>query len=408
MKKIMILLGALPMTTLLMAALLPSPGRCEGTEPPPIPRTRPLTYYTSLVNSVLPSFDGSMLAVANGPDWMAGKTVHQVATAVQDSDPGTIVSDGPVVMGYDPPDGPRRIKLDFSEGYVRYTNRLRSYHSSSPCAAVPTAEAENALVATLGVLGLPTAEWDARRVDTVMERSVDGEGQDPTVEPTCEIEQIVTMTRKASNGMPVFDSAARESVSNLHERARLMVDWPQFIMPTGLLMRSRAEVVNDLGQQIFEAESDQTGLGADVDLEIFLGYTKTSEGYRPVARAVFADTYARYAGEVLHIPLAYDASAGVRDGSILSSVQLRARPDAAAGATLLEFYLPGAARIRLRIVDAGGREVTVLAEREFAAGWNQVPWNERDAQSRRAASGVYFAHLEAGGRTVASKILIVR
>ena len=49
------------------------------------------------------------------------------------------------------------------------------------------------------------------------------------MEPACEIEQMVTMTRKAPNGYPVFDSKVRESVSNLNERARLLVDWPRFV-----------------------------------------------------------------------------------------------------------------------------------------------------------------------------------
>ena len=380
----------------------------EGAEPPPIPRTKPLTYYTSLVDTRLPAFDSSMLTVANGPNWMAGKTIHQVAVAVQDSDPGTIIGSGPILMGYDPPDGPRFIKIDFDEGYIRYSNRNRSFHAGSPCVAVSSTEAEGSFVSTAGTLGLPTTEWSTRTVNTVMERSVDGEGQDPPTEVTCEIEQMVIMNRKASNGYPIFECEARESISNIHERARLLIDWPQFLMQTGLIMRTRADVVSDMGRQIWEAESNTSGLGAEVDLEVALGYVRTSEGFVPVARAAFADIYSRFAGEILYVQLAYNPSSGVGSPEALAEVQFRVRVDAAGGNTLVEFYLPRSETVRLTIADVSGREVRVLAEAPFSTGWHQLEWNQIDSAGRRVAAGVYFAKLRAGREAPTRKILVVR
>lgn len=395
--------------TLLLAASAVEQGRAqEGSLPPPIPRTKALTHYQALVNNVLPVFSSSVLTVPNGPDWMAGVTVHQVALAVLDSDPATIVTSGSVVMGYDPPNGPRRIKIDFADGSVRFTNRNRSFHGGSPCVAVAMSVAASALTATAGALGVPTSEWDAPIVDTVMERSVDGEGQDPTVEPACEIEQMVTMTRKAPNGYPVFDSKVRESVSNLNERARLLVDWPRFVLQTGLVMRTRTEVVADLASQIFQAVSDQTGLGAEVDLEVNLGYARTTEGYRPSVRAVFADIYDRFAGQVVYVPLALNPSSDVSPGNVPTTLQFRTRLDADAGAALLEFYLPHAGRVRLTVADVTGRQIAVVAEEPFAPGWHQVTWSLRDGAGRRVPSGVYFAKLEAGAEAPSRKILVVR
>ena len=380
----------------------------EGPELPPIPRTKSLNYYLGIVDAALPAFTPAMLSAPSGPDWMAGKTVHDVALAMQDSDPGTIVAHGSLIMGYDPPDGPRYIKLDFDEGYIRFTNRERSYHTGSPCTAVPMTEANAALGATAGALGIPTSEWDVRTVDTVMERSVTGEAQDPTPEVTCQTERMVTMTRKSPNAYPVFDSMVRESVSNLHERARLLVDWPRFMLQTGLNMRTRTDVVTDLAERMLAAESDDSGLGAEVDLEIRLGYARKSGGFVPVARAVFADIYDRYAGLILDVPLALNPSSIDPGSDVLATVRFGARVDATLGIAQMDFFLPRPETVRLTIADVTGRQVAVLAEGDYAVGWHQVSWNLQDGRGRRAPSGVYFARLEAGREAPIRKILVLR
>ncbi len=399
---------AIPLFLILAAAAALPVWAGEGPEPPPIPRGQPLSYYVSLVDSKLAAFGTSMLTVPDGPDWLAGKTIHSVAAAMQDSDPGSILYGEGIEMGFDPPNGPRCIKIRRTDGYVRYMNRNRSFHTGSPCAAITESEAQSSFFSALGALGLPTTEWLTASVSTVVERSVDGEIQDPPTEETCEIERMVILTRKASNGYPVFEDEARASISNLHERARLLIDWPRFALATGLIMRTRAEVVGELAQKIWEAESNATGLGAMVDLEIAIGYRKTPVCFVPVARAAFADTYERYAGEVLYVDLAYNPSSGVGPEETLASVQFRVHSDPTAGACLLEFYLPTAQMARLSIVDVTGREVARLADGSYASGWHQLEWNRRDSAGRRAASGVYFARLWTahGGQT--RRILVIR
>lgn len=408
-RKRSLLLGGAALSLFLIAlGQTPACGDDEGPPPPSIPRIKPQTYYTSLVSTVLPGFSSSMLSVPNGPDWMAGKTIHQVAVAVGDSDPGTIVTSGSVVMGYDPPDGPRRIKLDFSEGYIRYTNRLRSFHIGSPCVAVPSSTAENALVATLGSLSLPSSEWDTRTVDMVVGRDVFGEAQDPTPEYRCEIERMVTIARKAANGYPIFDSWARESVSNLGERARLLIDWPRFVMQTGLIMRSRDEVIQDMGRKIWESESNENGLGAEIDLEIRLGYARTPGGFVPVARAAFADTYQIDAGEVLDVPLAFNPNSGIDPDERQTSVRFRAWFDPVGGTVTMDFYLPATQRARLAINDVSGREVAIVTDAEYPAGWHQIEWDARDGENRRLPAGVYFARLVTAAEAPTRKVLVVR
>lgn len=395
--------------TLLLTALGSPPALAdESPEPPPIPRTKPLTYYATLVSTMLPSIPSGILSVANGPDWMAGKTVHQVAAAMMDSDPGTIVTHGSVVLAYDPPDGPRRIRMEFTEGYIRHTNRLRSFGVTSPCAAVSASEAESALLSTVSALGLPTNEWSARRVDTVVDRSVNGEGQDPPTEAVCEIERMVTMGRKASNGLPIFDSKVRETVSNIHERARLLIDWPKFELATGLILRTRTEVIDDLARRIWDLQKNSSGLGAEIELQIDLGYIRSAEGYIPVARADFTDIYDVYAGQILYVALAFNPTSDAPEDAVASGLQFRARVDLADRVALLEFALPSAGNARLTVLDVAGREVAYVAERTFSIGWQQVSWNLQDDDGRPVPSGVYFARLETGREAPVRKLIVIR
>ena len=393
---------------LALLTILPAPARPEeGTPPPPIPRVKDMSYYLALVITTLPSFSSSMITVPNGPAWMAGKTVAAVAAAMLDSPPGTILTSGQIVMGFDPPDGPRYIKIDFGDAYIRHANQDRSFRAGLPCTAVPATSADAAFTATVGALGLPTSEWDARTVDLVMERGVDGEAQDPTPELICQVERMVTMTRKAANGYPIFGSIAREAISNAGERARLLIEWPRFVMATGLVMRTRTEVVADLAQRILAAESNGTSLGAEVDLEIRLGYAPTPEGYVPVARAAFLDIYARFPGQVVNMPLAYNPSSEVATPGSIAEVQFRTRIDPVGGIAVAEFFLPRPESVRLAIVDVTGREVATVADGAFSAGWHQVSWNLRDRENRRVSSGVYFARLEAGRESPTRKLLVV-
>jgi len=398
--------GAL--AVLFALAALPAPARpSEGAPPPPIPRDKDISYYQGLVNTKLPSFSSSMLTVPNGPDWMAGKTVAAVAAAMLDSPPGAILTSGQIVMGYDPPDGPRYIKIDFGEAYIRHANQDRSFRAGLPCTAVPATSADAAFTATVAALGLPSSEWGTRVVDLVMERGVDGEAQDPTPELTCQVERMVTMTRKAANGHPVFGSMAREAISNAGERARLLIDWPRFVMATGLVMRPRTEVVSELAERILAAASNGTSLGAAVELEIRLGYGPTPPGYLPVARAAFLDTYARFGGHVVSVPLAHNPSSGAALPAPLEEVQFRTRFDPAGGSAVAEFYLPRPESVRLTIIDVSGREVATIAEGSRGAGWHQASWNLRDRESRRVPSGVYFARLSAGRESPTRRLLVI-
>jgi hypothetical protein len=77
--------------------------------------------------------------------------------------------------------------------------------------------------------------------------------------------------------------------------------------------------------------------------------------------------------------------------------------------TTLAFELPSEGAVTLRVYDVRGRRVrTLLAGANLVAGRHVAIWDGREDAGGRAAPGVYFARLEAGGRTVARRVALGR
>jgi flagellar hook assembly protein FlgD len=55
--------------------------------------------------------------------------------------------------------------------------------------------------------------------------------------------------------------------------------------------------------------------------------------------------------------------------------------------------------IKIIISDALGREIAVLAEGEYPAGYQKVTWKGMDGLGKKVPSGVYFCRLTATGKT---------
>ena len=62
----------------------------------------------------------------------------------------------------------------------------------------------------------------------------------------------------------------------------------------------------------------------------------------------------------------------------------------------------------LRVYDVTGRLVRTLHDRHTTAGSHVASWNGRDDLGARAASGVYFYRIDAGGRTHTRKMTLLR
>jgi uncharacterized protein (DUF362 family) len=72
-------------------------------------------------------------------------------------------------------------------------------------------------------------------------------------------------------------------------------------------------------------------------------------------------------------------------------------------ATNINYYLPRASQVTLRIYSTTGSEIETLVDREHSAGEHHVVWTPRNV-----ASGTYFCRMQAGDFTETIKLLYVR
>ena len=70
---------------------------------------------------------------------------------------------------------------------------------------------------------------------------------------------------------------------------------------------------------------------------------------------------------------------------------------------MIEYVVPRAGRVSLRIYDMLGREVAALVDDEWPAGTHRIAW-----QADRAASGTYFVRMQSGEFNAVRKLQLIR
>ena len=85
----------------------------------------------------------------------------------------------------------------------------------------------------------------------------------------------------------------------------------------------------------------------------------------------------------------------------------RPYPNPGSQATI-RFGLPRTARVSLRIYNVLGQEVAAPVDGERNAGWYTIRWNGLDKANRSVAAGVYLLRLQADGKVLTSKLMVVR
>lgn len=76
--------------------------------------------------------------------------------------------------------------------------------------------------------------------------------------------------------------------------------------------------------------------------------------------------------------------------------------------TTIPFALAHGTPVSLTVYDAAGRWVRTIIDGERPSGPQAATWDGEDDAGRRVASGVYFVRLDAGGRALAKKIVLIR
>jgi hypothetical protein len=106
----------------------------------------------------------------------------------------------------------------------------------------------------------------------------------------------------------------------------------------------------------------------------------------------------------------YDPSTGVDDTGVAQDSTFLAPnvPNPFSRETTLRFRMARPGHARLTVVDASGRTIRRLAQRDFPAGRIQWRWDGRDDRGARVSSGVYFFRLQTGDGVRTRRVLVAR
>lgn len=83
-------------------------------------------------------------------------------------------------------------------------------------------------------------------------------------------------------------------------------------------------------------------------------------------------------------------------------------PNPSSGAARATFALAADARVELRVHDVAGRRVRTLDAGALPAGRHQLSWDGRDDAGRAVRAGLYFVGLQAGGRSIGARRLLIQ
>jgi hypothetical protein len=87
---------------------------------------------------------------------------------------------------------------------------------------------------------------------------------------------------------------------------------------------------------------------------------------------------------------------------------ITAAPNPTRAGLLVQYNLPGAAPVRVRVYDPSGRLVANLADSRRAAGRHALRWDGLKPDGNRVAAGIYFVTLETDGARLSRKFVVER
>jgi hypothetical protein len=83
-------------------------------------------------------------------------------------------------------------------------------------------------------------------------------------------------------------------------------------------------------------------------------------------------------------------------------------PNPMHGTTKLAFQLPASERVQLDLYDVGGRRVRSLLEGTFGPGLVEPVWDGRSDDGQHVAAGLYWARLQAQGRSIVRLVTVLK
>jgi len=116
--------------------------------------------------------------------------------------------------------------------------------------------------------------------------------------------------------------------------------------------------------------------------------------YRLVLLAGTPEYLARESGELMEVPHALTLEPST--------------PNPSPGPTRIRFGLPRAARVTLDTYDVrGARVARRLDGQPLPGGYHARVWEGLEERGRRLGAGVYFYRLEADGRAISRKLMLI-
>jgi hypothetical protein len=76
--------------------------------------------------------------------------------------------------------------------------------------------------------------------------------------------------------------------------------------------------------------------------------------------------------------------------------------------TMIDYSTSKSGNVRLTVYDLAGRQVNTLHDGNQQAGHYQIIWDGKDSRGAQAASGVYFYRLEAEGKSVTKRMVMLK
>jgi hypothetical protein len=201
------------------------------------------------------------------------------------------------------------------------------------------------------------------------------------------------------------------SVDNLAPATPLSLAGWQSVSPAGLSLSWRSNGEPDLwGYAVYRGSSEGfvPGPGNQIaalqDTSSFDGDWTWDGGYYYKVSAVDL-----HGNESPYALLSPESVTGAGGSPVPSAAYLgQSCPNPFRHSTRIAFGLAETTEISLAVYDVSGRLVRVLAEGRRGPNSYEVEWDGTNARGERVASGVYFYHLEAGGRTHIRKAVLLR
>ena len=102
-----------------------------------------------------------------------------------------------------------------------------------------------------------------------------------------------------------------------------------------------------------------------------------------------------------------DAVSDVDEGPVIEFGLRPVAPNPMRGVGRIAYAIPQESSVRIRIVDVRGRVVGTLVDGVRRYGRYAVSW-DGTAAGRRLPAGAYFVEMQAGGKHLVQRLLIVR